>query len=156
MPKPNYKIDSVFELTPQWLIEHNIAFLLLDLDNTMAKYSEEIPSQRLFMWISHLKQGGIEPFILSNNRGKRPEIFAQALGLEYIGHAGKPRTKRLLELLADKGILPENAAIAGDQIFTDILCGNRAGIRSILVEPIALDSFFRRLRYATEKPYRKV
>ena len=34
------------------------------------------------------------------------------------------------------GILPEEAALMGDQIFTDVWAARNAGIRAILVPPI--------------------
>ena len=40
---------------------------------------------------------------------------------------------------------PEEAAIVGDQIFTDILGGNRAGVLTLL---------FRLLRFGIETPFR--
>ena len=43
----------------------------------------------------------------------------------------------------------------GDQVFTDVLGGNRAGISTILVEPIRLaGNPGRYLRYAVEIPFR--
>ena len=52
---------------------------------------------------------------------------------------------------AEKG----QTAIVGDQVFTDILGGNRAGISTILVEPIRLaGNPGRYLRYAAEWPFR--
>ncbi len=45
--------------------------------------------------------------------------------------------------------------MVGDQIFTDILGANRAGICSVLVRPIAWGKNpFRRVRYALETPFR--
>ena len=38
--------------------------------------------------------------------------------------------------MAAMGTLPHNTAIVGDQMFTDIWGGNRAGIYTIMVKPI--------------------
>ena len=53
------------------------------------------------------------------------------------------------------GARAEETAIVGDQIFTDILGGRRAGVRTILVEPIRLaGNPGRYVRYAAEWPFR--
>ena len=53
------------------------------------------------------------------------------------------------------GVTKEQTAIIGDQVFTDVLGGNRAGVSTILVEPIRLaGNPGRYLRYAAEWPFR--
>ena len=42
----------------------------------------------------------------------------------------------------------------GDQIFTDIWGGNRAGVLTLLVHPIQFGTVFRGLRYGLETPFR--
>jgi len=39
------------------------------------------------------------------------------------------------------GVSGDQAAVIGDQIFTDILGGNRAGLYTILVKPLARREF---------------
>ena len=53
------------------------------------------------------------------------------------------------------GVTPRETAIVGDQVFTDVLGGNRAGVTTILVKPIRLaGNPGRYLRYAIEVPFR--
>lgn len=148
-------LDSIYDLSPAFLKERGISLLLMDLDNTLAPYSENRPSVALRNWLDALKRAGIEPFILSNNRGRRPENFAAALSLDYVGHAGKPSVKKLNAVLKKKGLSAKQAAIIGDQLYTDILCGNRAGVFAIAVRPIDMKNPFRALRYALELPFRR-
>ena len=49
---------------------------------------------------------------------------------------------------------PAQTAIVGDQIFTDIWGGNRAGVLTLLVKPIEFGTVFRALRYGIETPFR--
>ena len=56
--------------------------------------------------------------------------------------------------LARMNAAPEEAAIVGDQIFTDILGGNRAGVLTLLVHPIRFGTVFRALRFGIETPFR--
>lgn len=154
-PIPHLILDNIYELEPELLLALDIRLLLMDLDNTLAPYSQDEPSVALRNWIDKLKAAGIEPFILSNNHGERPRHFARALDLDYIGKAGKPSVKKLRAVLAEKGVSPGRAAIVGDQIFTDVLCGRRAGLYTIAVRPIDLKNPFRALRYGLEYPFRQ-
>mgnify|MGYP002703986462 CR=1 FL=1 len=53
------------------------------------------------------------------------------------------------------GAAPEETVMVGDQIFTDILGANRAGVTPLLVKPIRLaGNPGRYLRYAVETPFR--
>ena len=154
LPIPDKSLKSIYELTPRELSDMGVTLLLMDLDNTLAKYHAISPSVPLRNWIDSLRTAGIEPFIFSNTRGSGAERFAGALGVEYIKHAKKPNTKILLELLREKGVKPENTAIIGDQVYTDILCGARAGITTIATRPIALTNPFHIIRYGAEMPFR--
>ena len=49
---------------------------------------------------------------------------------------------------------PSEAAIVGDQIFTDMWGGNRAGVLTLMVDPIEFGTVFRFLRYCIETPFR--
>ena len=55
------------------------------------------------------------------------------------------------------GAKPEETVMVGDQIFTDTLGGNNAGIIPLLVEPIRLAGDpGRYIRYAVETPFREI
>lgn len=57
--------------------------------------------------------------------------------------------------MAGQNVTAGECAMVGDQIFTDILGANRAGVRSILVKPISLaGNPGRYLRYWVELPMR--
>ncbi|MDR1130849.1 MAG: HAD hydrolase-like protein [Oscillospiraceae bacterium] len=154
LPIPDLILNNIYELKPEALRDMGVTLLLMDLDNTLDKYHALAPGIALRNWIDALKKAAVEPFIYSNSHGRRAGRFAGALGVAYINRAGKPDSKRLAALLRAKGAAPENTAIIGDQIYTDILCGKRAGIKAIAVRPIDLSNPFRRLRYGAELPFR--
>ena len=58
------------------------------------------------------------------------------VGADYIFKAGKPLPGGYVEGMKKMGTTAESTLFVGDQIFTDIIGANLAGIRSILVEPI--------------------
>jgi hypothetical protein len=53
----------------------------------------------------------------------------------------KPRREGLNRAMAAIGTTPPNTAVIGDQIFTDVLGGNRTGLLTILVRPIGKREF---------------
>ena len=146
---------SVLDISPQWLAGEGIRLLLADLDNTLAPYGVPRPSGEVVAWRARLEQAGITLFLLSNSRRPgRAQHYAEALGIPYEGHAGKPKSGGFRRALARMNAAPEEAAIVGDQIFTDILGGNRAGILTLLVHPIRFGTVFRALRFGIETPFR--
>lgn len=147
---------SIYEISPQALARRGIRLLLADLDNTLVPYGIPEPTQQVREWTQALEANGITLFVLSNNRHpQRPKRFATALGVPFIGHAGKPKPHSFFKAMEQMRCSPRETAIVGDQIFTDILGGNRAGVTTLLVEPIRLaGNPGRYLRYAAEWPLR--
>lgn len=151
-----YKFQSIYGIKPAWLVAQGISLLLADLDNTLVPYGVAEATEQVKEWNEALKKAGITLFILSNNRHpERAKVFAASLGVPYIGHGGKPKTKSFYQAMEEQGKTQSQTAIVGDQLFTDILGGNRSGIATCLVEPIALKGNpGRYLRYAVEWPFR--
>lgn len=148
--------DSIYDIQPSTLVQAGIKLLLADLDNTLVPYGVPVPTDKVRAWNEELRAAGVTLFVLSNNRhADRPRIFCDALGAPFIGHAGKPKTPSFFQAMERMGATREQTAIVGDQIFTDILGGSRAGVTTILVRPIRLaGNPGRYLRYAAELPFR--
>lgn len=148
--------DSIYDLKVSALAEKGITLLLADLDNTLVPYGVPVPTEDVRAWNETLNEAGVTLFVLSNNRhADRPRIFCEAMNIPFIGHAGKPKTSSFYKAMERMGVKPEQTAIVGDQIFTDVLGGNRAGVTTILVKPIRLaGNPGRYVRYAVELPFR--
>jgi HAD superfamily phosphatase (TIGR01668 family) len=102
-----------------------------------------------------MKNSGVRLFFVSNNRQRgRVERFAEALEIGYVKAAGKPSPRAALEIVRKMGVTPSQAALAGDQVYTDVLAANRAGVASIAVRPIRLKNPVLAIRYALEAPFR--
>lgn len=153
-PVPDIMKKNIYEIVPRMFTNRGIELILLDVDNTIAPYEDDSAAPRLIAWAQSMKDAGLELFILSNNRGERPERFAAALGVGYVKRAKKPFTKTARAVLEEKGVPPEKAAVVGDQIYTDTLCAKRLGALAVLVEPIRLGNVLLRLRYWLEWPFR--
>lgn len=152
---PQYSFESLDLVTPEFLLKHHIKLLLLDMDNTIVPYKTEVPTAAIMKWADEIRQSGIEMFIVTNNRGtQRVEAVAKELRIGYIMKAGKPSPKGIKNALERLGQAPENTALIGDQIFTDILAANNAGLLSIIIKPIKILNPALNLRYWVEAPFR--
>ena len=155
-PVPKAFYPSVLDIRPEELTDRGITLLLADLDNTLVPYKTPEPDEALIRWRQQLQEGGVQLCLLSNSRKPtRPKTFAAAIGLDDVGHAGKPKRAGFLQAMERTGRTPAQTAMVGDQIFTDILGGNRAGVTTLLVQPIRLaGNPGRYVRYWAETPFR--
>ena len=154
--RASFVAHDIYELSGEALARRGFRLLLADLDNTLVPYGVPLPDETLKAWRNDLNAHGVTLFVLSNNRREnRPRIFAEGLDVPYIGHAGKPKTPSFVKAMEQMGVTRKQTAIVGDQVFTDVLGGNLAGVSTILVEPIRLaGNPGRYLRYAVEIPFR--
>ena len=134
---PNAHFKNVRKIELGFLKENNINALILDVDNTLIDYDKNLPNETID-WANNLKKNSIKLYILSNsNKKEKVRTVAEKLGIEYMYFAKKPLKlgfKKVQDILKEK---PENIAVVGDQIFTDVVGGNRCKMFTILVEPIA-------------------
>ncbi|MDR0326397.1 MAG: YqeG family HAD IIIA-type phosphatase [Oscillospiraceae bacterium] len=154
MKKPILIAKDVCQLTPEVLSKRGIRIVLCDLDNTLAGYSANVPDKAVGEWIQSLKDAGIPLFIVSNAGQKRVAAFCEPLGLPFMSKARKPRPHALLEAASFLGASPAEAAMVGDQFFTDGRAGRNAGIQVVLVPP-RVKGFFFTLRRWAETPFIK-
>ena len=154
---PQYSFCNVTDIGTEFLEQLGIKFLMLDLDNTLAAYDEREFSNDIIKWITDIKSTGIELFIISNSsRTKRVTSFTGSIGVEYIMKSRKPSPAGLLRAMETAGFKSGESALAGDQIFTDVLAANRAGVLSVVVRPRRFTNPFLALRYFIELPFRKL
>ncbi len=152
---PNYSFNTITDVSPDFLRRHGITLLLLDLDNTMAPYGTLTPPAHIADWVKEIRQSGVELFIITNNRGcERVEALSAAFGMGYIKGANKPFAKGIRQALEQFGKTPGETALAGDQIFTDVIAANAAGVTSIVVRPIKIHHPAFNVRYWLEAPFR--
>ncbi len=153
-PVPDLMTGSIYEIRPRLFTNRGIRFIILDIDNTVAPYTVSEPTERMTAWVNELRDAGLEMFVLSNNRGERPERFAAAFGLDWQRKAWKPFTKNARAVMAERGFSPAETAFIGDQIYTDVCCAKWCGAFAALVHPIEFNRFILRFRYWLEFPFR--
>jgi HAD superfamily phosphatase (TIGR01668 family) len=138
-PKKIYR--SVFEISFEDLQKGGVRGVIVDLDNTLTEWQNPELSQEAVDWLMRLRKAGFQVCLVSNNSPRRVEEVAQRLGLPFVARAQKPRRKSFRRALEIMKTRPEETAVIGDQIFTDILGGNRLGLYTILVPPISDKEF---------------
>jgi len=154
-PVPQYAFCKVTDIAADFIAGLGIKLLLLDLDNNIAAYPEHKLSDDVSYWISSLKAVGIKLFIISNSkRTDRVQTFAKELDSGYEMRAGKPSPNSIIKIMAAEGFNVSETALIGDQIYTDVLAANRAGIISIVVRPKQFSNPFLAIRYFFELPFR--
>ena len=155
-PIPRGVYASVTRISPKALADRGVRLVLADLDNTLVAYKVTEPAGEVVAWKEELEKNGIRLFLLSNSRKPgRVQRFAQKLGVPYQGHSGKPKRGGYLRAMERMGCTPKETVMVGDQIFTDTLGANNAGVTPLLVEPIRLSGNpGRYIRYAVETPFR--
>lgn len=133
---PYAHATNIFEIDIEFFKYHKLTHLFLDLDNTLESHDVKLPSERTINFIKTLKNNNITPVIISNNRGKRVSVYAEALGIDYVKRAGKPLSRNIKKYIKQKNIDKNSVFMVGDQMFTDISSANGAKIKSILVDKI--------------------
>ena len=144
------------DITPSLLHELKAEALLLDVDNTLALDGSQKPFCGTVEWSHKICSDGFKVMILSNNFSKRVEPFAEQYGLPYLSMAMKPLPVGYLRAASRLCVRRERTVVVGDQIFTDILGANLAGMKSILLVPVKEeDSLSFRVRRRLEQPIRR-
>ena len=134
---PNEYVKSIFHITPESLKERGVKGIITDLDNTLVEWDRPDATPEIISWLSTMKAANILVTIVSNNNDERVKVFSEPLGIPYISKARKPLRSPFIRAINTMGIKKEEAVVIGDQLLTDILGGNRKGLYTILVVPVA-------------------
>ncbi len=132
---PDEYVSSTYRIDFDKLYAEGYRGLIFDIDNTLVPHGAPA-DERAIALFSHLKELGFDCVLLSNNKEPRVKMFNDKVGVRYIFKAGKPKPgnyRRAMELMHTDC---DNTVFVGDQIFTDVIGANIAGIRTVLVSPI--------------------
>lgn len=149
---PDFIFQKVTDISPNFLLERGISLLLMDFDNTLLPYTTDLPTPQLLRWIHDMQERGITLCIVSNSRKARVPIFSQRYGVPCVTHAGKPGKRGIREALRRFGKTERQTALVGDQIYTDVLGANRAGLTALIVTSLHNHTIWLKLRHALEMP----
>ena len=139
---PHKYCRGVTEVAVSDLQTEGIDTVLLDLDNTLVPWQKRDMTAEVRQWLKDLKQAGMKLYLFSNtHHGSRILQLSEELGIPHVKEAWKPRKKGFLHAMKELGSEPSKTVIIGDQMFTDVLGGNRLGLYTVMVMPIARKEF---------------
>ncbi|MEO0458177.1 MAG: YqeG family HAD IIIA-type phosphatase [Cyanobacteria bacterium P01_A01_bin.114] len=136
--QPNLVLGhSILGLTPELIEQHDLRGLILDVDDTLISFHQSELLAEVAQW-AKAAQSRVEIVLVSNNLNQtRIQRIADAMQVPYFTGAGKPSRRKLRKAAAILNLPPHQIAMVGDRLFTDVLAGNRLGMFTILVEPMA-------------------
>lgn len=138
---PDEAHSRLVDIDLDGLLQKGIRALILDLDNTLVKWHEaEVPAE-VDHWVDQAKARGFRLCIASNALPERVKLIAGRLGIPYVSGALKPRRTPFRKALMRMDVISQETAVVGDQIFTDVLGGNRLGLYTILTRPLSRKEF---------------
>lgn len=133
--------NSIYDIDFENLKKKGITSLIFDIDNTLVPQKVLNPDRKVINLFKFLKSKGFKVCLISNNTTKRVNNFTKDTGVNGISWAIKPRKSAFYKALEMLDSTPDETAIVGDQIFTDILGGHRVGLFTILVRPLSSEEF---------------
>ena len=133
---PDELVDSIFHIDYKKLYNEGKRGILFDIDNTLVPYDTPHPSDKILSLFEEIKNIGFKICLVSNNNEERVIKFNENLKLYAVHRANKPLRRNLRRAINYLQTNIDTTVMVGDQIFTDVLAGNRLGVTTILVVPI--------------------
>lgn len=139
---PDLRVKSLLDISWDLVVKNDIKGLLLDLDNTLLPWGEcQVPND-IRIWLQGAKEQGVRLCLVSNSFEKRVAGIARSIDVNYVHWARKPAKYGFSKAIREMNLLPQNVAVIGDQVFTDIWGGNRLGCYTVLVAPLSKNELF--------------
>ena len=139
---PGLYVPAVTDIDLIALRDQGIRALLVDLDNTIANLGGSEVRVPIAEWIQRAKDLDIFVCIVTNAAfSARVAEIAKRLDVAFLTKAVKPRRVGLRYVMDNLGLVPSQMVMIGDQLFTDVLSGNRLGALTILVDPLTSTRF---------------
>ena len=139
---PNEWYYRVEEIDFEKFKEYGIKLLVFDYDNTLARWRSKKLGKSKSELLKKLRAMGFRIVVLSNGPSRRFEHLARDYEwIKFLHRARKPLPFKLKKVLSEFGIKPSEAVLIGDQLLTDVMAGNLAGVYTIKVEPIDKKEF---------------
>ncbi len=118
------------------LKQQGIQLIICDVDNTLVAHDEKLPCEKVQKFKQDILDNGFQFCLISNNVSERVSTFANELDVPFYSNAKKPLLITYKKIMKDYQLTPNHICGIGDQLLTDVLGGNRAGIYTILTHPL--------------------
>lgn len=118
------------------LVDAGVRLVLLDRDNTCVPRDAKVPPAAVMAWLDRAREAGLTLCMVSNNfHSDQVRGSAEQMGMDVVDHAMKPLPFALRRAMRMEGFSPRETVMVGDQVFTDVVAGKLAGVRTVLVRP---------------------
>jgi len=136
--RPHRIARRLVELNADELLTRGMRGVILDLDNTLTAWHSTEVRPDVTAWVGRMRQAGLLLCVVSNAAtAGRVRPVADQLGVPWVTRAAKPLPVGFQRGMRLMGTTPATTAVVGDQVFTDILGGNRLGLFTVLVDPVS-------------------
>lgn len=154
--RPTWMLESIYDLTPKEIREHDIQLILTDLDNTLIAWNNPNGTPQLREWLALMDEAQIPVVVVTNNSAKRAARALKELQLPFISRALKPLNRGINIAKKEYRVNSSQIVLVGDQLLTDVAAANNARIKSILVKPLVnTDAWNTKVNRAVEKSVKK-
>lgn len=150
---PKAGCPALTAVSPEALLSRGIRLLMLDFDNTIVPYTTDEPTEEMMQWLTRAQASELSLCVVSNSRNDRVVRFCAKYGIDCITHAAKPFSRGIRLCLQRYDLPASQTALVGDQIYTDVLGANCAGVFSILIPAINNHNIWLKLRHVLELPF---
>jgi HAD superfamily phosphatase (TIGR01668 family) len=134
-------VDCLDDIDLAALKQAGIRGIIFDLDNTIIPWGSNVMDEKVRLWLDRLIKQGFKVSLVSNNKNKRVKEIGEKLSMPFVARALKPAKTGFRQALVQMGLAATQAAVIGDQLFTDVLGGNRLGLYTIWVRPLSSKEF---------------
>jgi HAD superfamily phosphatase (TIGR01668 family) len=141
---PSQVVKKVGDILPSDLSARGITAIITDLDNTLVPWRRYNLAEGVSDWLAELERENIKIVIASNSfHTTRLQQLAETMGIPFVDRVRKPWVGGFLRSMQLLQSTAQQTAVVGDQLFTDVLCGNKLKLFTILVRPpIPKDEFY--------------
>lgn len=133
---PTQVVKKISDIHPSDLRAQGITSIITDLDNTLVPWRRYSIAEEVVQWLADLETAEIKICIASNTlHTTRLKRLADEMRIPFVDRVRKPWVGGFLRAMQLMQSSQEQTAVVGDQIFTDVLCGNRLKLCTILLRP---------------------
>ena len=132
--RPHLSVKKVSDIDFEKLYSEGFRFALLDFDNTLAPDHYTEPIDYSYEMVEKMQKAGFSLCLVSNAKSERSAKIAEMLKIPCVSYANKPGTSGVFKAMDLIHASKESTVMIGDQLFTDVAAGNKAGLFTIFVE----------------------
>ncbi|KRM56408.1 hydrolase, HAD-super, subfamily IIIA domain protein [Lacticaseibacillus sharpeae JCM 1186 = DSM 20505] len=129
-------VEAIYNIEPSTLKRRGISAVLTDLDNTLIAWNNPKGTPQLQEWLHRMAEAGITVMVVSNNNHDRVKKAVGHMEVQFTARALKPLPVGIDRAVRTLGIAKSACIMVGDQMLTDMIAGNLAGVKTVLVKPL--------------------